>query len=98
MQKNTWFLIAVLTLVCSSIAFGNGLNLNSIGPKSVGMGGAYVGLANDYSAIFWNPAGLSQLKGPQVGLFFTNVLPTCTYEVPAYGVDAKTKSNIYPSP
>jgi long-subunit fatty acid transport protein len=26
------------------------------------MGGAYTGVANDYSALYWNPAGLSQLE------------------------------------
>jgi hypothetical protein len=37
-----------------------------IGPKARGMGGAFVGLADDPSAIYWNPAGLSQLDCPQV--------------------------------
>lgn len=33
-----------------------------VGARSLGMGSAYVGVANDYSALFWNPAGLAQLK------------------------------------
>jgi hypothetical protein len=33
-----------------------------VGGRAIGMGEAYVGLANDVSAIYWNPAGLSQLK------------------------------------
>jgi hypothetical protein len=37
-----------------------------IGAKARGMGGAFVGLADDPSAIYWNPAGLSQLDCPQV--------------------------------
>jgi hypothetical protein len=37
-----------------------------IGAKAKGMGGAFVGLADDPSAIYWNPAGLSQLDYPQV--------------------------------
>ncbi|MBC8216179.1 MAG: hypothetical protein H8E64_06680 [Candidatus Marinimicrobia bacterium] len=31
------------------------------GTKALGMGGAFTGLADDYSAIYWNPAGLGQL-------------------------------------
>lgn len=37
-----------------------------IGAKAGSMGGAFVGLADDPSALFWNPAGLSQLNSPQV--------------------------------
>ncbi len=33
-----------------------------IGARSLGMGGAYTGVADDYSATFWNPAGLAQVK------------------------------------
>ncbi|MEW6509703.1 MAG: outer membrane protein transport protein [Bacteroidota bacterium] len=31
-----------------------------VGARAIGMGGAYTGVASDYSAIFWNPAGLAQ--------------------------------------
>jgi long-subunit fatty acid transport protein len=33
-----------------------------IGARALGMGGAYIGVADDYSATFWNPAGLAQLR------------------------------------
>ena len=39
-----------------------------IGSASGGMGEAYVAVANDLSAIYWNPAGLASLKG--VGVQF----------------------------
>ncbi|MBF8248471.1 MAG: hypothetical protein HW374_1271, partial [Bacteroidetes bacterium] len=31
----------------------------SVGARSLGMGNATVGSVNDYSALFWNPAGLA---------------------------------------
>ena len=34
----------------------------AVGARSLGMGGAYTGVANDYSALFWNPAGLAQME------------------------------------
>lgn len=34
--------------------------------RSLGMGNAFVGLADDESALYWNPAGLSLLKGTWV--------------------------------
>ncbi len=98
MKKTSSLIIYTLLLFSASSVFGNGLSLNSIGPKALGMGGAYVGLANDYSAIFWNPAGLNQVKAPQIGIFITSVVPNGTYEFATYGIDASTTSNLYPCP
>lgn len=33
-----------------------------VGARALGMGNAYTGVANDYSALFWNPAGLAQIE------------------------------------
>ncbi len=38
-----------------------------IGVKSVAKGGAFIGQADDWTAIYWNPSGLSQLKGKGFG-------------------------------
>ena len=36
------------------------------GTRAMGMGGAFTGLADDYSAIYWNPAGLGQISNPVI--------------------------------
>ena len=36
------------------------------GARALGMGGAYVALANDVTAGYWNPAGLSVIEYPQI--------------------------------
>ncbi|MBN2366671.1 MAG: hypothetical protein EH225_12260 [Calditrichaeota bacterium] len=36
-------------------------NQIGFGARAMGMGGAYTGIADDYSAVFWNPAGLAQI-------------------------------------
>jgi long-chain fatty acid transport protein len=65
------------------------------------MGGAFVAQADDYSAIYWNPAGMAELEGPQVALFAMDVISLGTYEVDfpdALGggsVDAKVKGIHY---
>jgi len=41
--------------------FQRGVELG-IGSRALGMGGAYIGVADDYSASFWNPAGLTQIR------------------------------------
>jgi len=37
-----------------------GFSFTSFGTKSMGMGGAFTGVADDVSCVFWNPAGLTQ--------------------------------------
>jgi len=38
------------------------------GAKATALGGAFVAVADDASAGYWNPAGLAQLKGPIISL------------------------------
>jgi hypothetical protein len=48
--------------------------LFGVGPKAVAMGGAFTAVADDYSATWYNPAGLTQPASIQVGagLLFVN--------------------------
>jgi len=39
-----------------------------VGGRALGMGGAFVALANDVTAGYWNPAGLSLIQYPQLTL------------------------------
>lgn len=43
-----------------------------IGPRAVGMGSAFLPLADDYTALFWNPAGLGQLNMREVTVGLSN--------------------------
>ena len=97
--------IAAVLFLCvfSSLALGNGLNLNSLGSKALAMGGAFVGLANDYSAIYWNPAGISLFNKKYFGFYGSDIIPTGKYrldvDVPPIGpvtvVNATTETKHY---
>ncbi len=39
-----------------------------VGSRAGALGGAYVAIANNVTAGYWNPAGLSKLEYPQIGL------------------------------
>lgn len=41
-------------------------NFAGLGVRAMGMGGAYVGVADDFTAVFWNPAGLAQIEQREV--------------------------------
>ena len=42
------------------------------GTYALGLGGAYSALSNDYSGIYWNPAGLSSIKKSTLNIEFNN--------------------------
>jgi long-chain fatty acid transport protein len=75
-------IIAFLAFL-SPLSFANGLNLNGLGAKAVAMGGAFVGLADDFTAVFWNPAGAAQFDKKYVGFYGTDIIPSMTYMLEA---------------
>ncbi len=44
-----------------------------VGARAAGLGGAFAGLANDYSALFYNPAGLGQLETMEITASFSQL-------------------------
>jgi long-chain fatty acid transport protein len=103
LKARSIFAFALLTLLgLCPLAQANGLNLNSLGSRALSMGGAFVGLADDYSAIFWNPAGMAQFDKRYLGFYGTDVIPSGSYllQVPSQAglvtrVDAKTQTKHY---
>jgi long-chain fatty acid transport protein len=75
--------------------FANGLNLNGTGAKSDAMGGAFIGLANDFSAAYWNPAGLAQISKTSFSIYGADIIPKGTYALEVYGIDASSKAAHY---
>ncbi len=97
MKIKTTLISLALVFALTASAFANGLSLNSVGTRAMGMGGAFVGLANDATALYWNPAGLAGQQS-SILVFGTDVIPAATYKNSLYGVDATTKTNHYISP
>ena len=56
-----------------------------IGARPIAMGGSFVAQANDLSAMYWNPAGLSRLEGASVQLAHTKYLADINYSFAAFG-------------
>ena len=54
-----WILLLLFLLAFP----GSGLAFNVVGPRAMGMGGAYVAVCDDATAVYWNPAALTQIKG-----------------------------------
>lgn len=75
---NKYLLIIIITLLLGNKGFsqvfsgtttGQFLKIE-VGAKAIAMGGAFVSQANDASALYWNPGGLSKLQNS--GAMFTH--------------------------
>lgn len=53
-------------------AGAGGYEWGGLGSRAQSMGGAFIGLADDWTAIYWNPAGLTQLRGFGAGFDFSS--------------------------
>ena len=77
--------LLTLLLVCSIFAgsiYAGGFQLNEQGARAMAMAGAFTGLANDPSAIYFNPAGITQLSGTNFSLGTTMILPLAKFNLP----------------
>lgn len=80
-------LLTIALLVFShTLIFAGGFQINEHGARAMGMGGAFTAVANDPSAIFFNPAGLAQLKGLKLMLGATFITPSSSFRGPAPAV------------
>jgi len=70
-----WRMLAVLLvlLLTAGTSFAAGFRLPQAGVKAMGMGFAFTAQADDPSAIYFNPAGLTQLEGNNLMLGVTFV-------------------------
>ena len=51
-----------------------------VGSRAVGMGGAYVAVVDDATAVFWNPAGLARISKTEVVMIHTNWLVDTSFD------------------
>ncbi len=63
-------LLVVHGLMLASPSEGSGLELSGMGPRGRAMGYAMVAIADDWTALHYNPAGIVQIKGAQTGAEF----------------------------
>lgn len=75
-------LVALIIFVFSSSAQGAGFLIYEHGAAAMAMGGAFIGLANDATAIFHNPAGIAWLEGTQISFGATLILPNYSLALP----------------
>lgn len=64
-----------------------------MGIKSLGMGKAFVAVCDDFSAMYWNPAGLVKLKKNEIATGYITLFENTKYSY--FGFASKLPFNIY---
>ncbi|MCK5245643.1 hypothetical protein KAR02_01990, partial [Candidatus Bipolaricaulota bacterium] len=77
-MKRVMVVSLALVMVLSAVAFADGIGAfsafkNGIGARALAMGGAFVAVANDATAMLWNPAGLAQLEDTRLSAMSTDL-------------------------
>jgi len=92
------FLLAALSALLPLAACGLGSRIPNQDPEAIGRGNAFVATADNPSAIYYNPAGISQLEGQQIhvgSLFYLNIYSD--YESPS-GETTHNLTRVIPIP
>lgn len=79
MRKNL-VLVLLLISALSVPLFAGGFALSGVGSRATAMGGAFRGLSDDASAMYWNPAGLAFQNGNSIALGGTFIMPSAKWE------------------
>lgn len=87
------FLLMLVPTVCHA----GGFALNEYSARGTAMGGAVIALADDASAVAYNPAGITQLTGDSMMFGMTAIAPVANVKS-GNGPTTTTQANIYTPP
>ena len=74
------YLILLFGVLVSFSIFAGSFQSPSIGGRATGMAGAYVAIVDDPLSLYWNPAGLSMMKGKSLIIGNTSIKGIARYK------------------
>ena len=89
-MKGKIFTLFIVCVLFAGNMYASGFQINENGARAMAMAGAFTGLADDPSAIYFNPAGITQLEGTQFYLGSTMIIPISSFSGPTPFSTAKT--------
>lgn len=96
-MKKTIVLIAAL-LLCARAASAGGFFIGEQGARAEGMGSAFTAVADDPSALWFNPAGIAFQKGVVGTVGFDTLIPSNKYTSPATGLTYTARKKTFFTP
>lgn len=95
-------LLVVGLVLCAGLVQAAGFSIYEAGARATALGGAFTASADDGSAIFYNAAGLSFLKGNQISVSVMPIAPSAKFTSAAVPgqetVYEQTEDHIFPIP
>ncbi len=67
-MKKLMLFFGIILLISSNTLFAANVDTFGIGAKATALGGAYAAYADDVYAVYYNPAGLTQIKNKQISI------------------------------
>ncbi|MBN1479499.1 outer membrane protein transport protein [candidate division KSB1 bacterium] len=83
MKRGFLRLSMMISLLCWAQLFAAGIETNGVGARATAMGGSYRAVSDDWSAMYWNPAGLAFTQGWHAGFHTALVAPRATFQAGA---------------
>ena len=95
MRRLTCLALGMLVALPLAYAQAPDLNIGGAGARAMGMGGAFCAVADDATAAYFNPAGLAQLKRPEITLvgYMGSNKESWTYTDPGDADSGDTSAN-----
>lgn len=90
---NHYALAIALTLASAESSRAVGFILPNQDPEAIGRGDAFTATADDPAAIYYNPAGITQLPGLEASLGIYGISARTTYTAPSGSASAHTDAN-----
>ena len=87
-MKTSFVLLSILSVVFASPLWASVALDLGMGARASGMGGAYTAVADDFSAVFYNPAGLAQIRRAELSI-------TSIYAQPTFTMSGRDMVNLY---
>lgn len=82
MNKNKYLIIFLVVCVFASVPLAQTLKTGTtsaqilkinVGPRAIGMGGAFTSIADDITSVYWNPSGTANIQANEVYFNHSNL-------------------------
>ena len=80
MRKLNFPLTEIAAVLLFTTSLFAGVSVTGIGARATSLGGSYRAISDDWSGMYWNPAGITRIEGWNVGIAAELMLPFGKYK------------------
>lgn len=93
---NKYLLMILVACICSSVSFSQTTKTGTtatqvlkfnVGPRAIGMGGAFTAISDDITAMYWNPSGTASIISNEAFFNHTALYADVKHDFAAYATN-----------